>query len=152
MRPGGGSNLSRAQQWTMSVACAVAAVSITFAFTSADAASASRPQPRRDLGIEQRITSTQSVLRDPLLSDGADSSPGAYLASMRQQLLSFYEKRGFKPAWIGGPMELSRAEEALAVLAHAEDQGLRREDYASPGVQRSKDPSQGKQAAEYDIS
>src|SRR5262245_9036198 len=148
MRPGGGSDLGRARQWTMSVACAVAVVGVILAFTSADAASASRAQPRRNLGTEQRMLNTQSVLRDMLLSDGADSSAGAYSPSMRQQLLSFYEKRAFKPAWIGGPMELSRAEEALAVLAHADDQGLRREDYASPGVQRSKHPSQGKQAAE----
>jgi murein L,D-transpeptidase YcbB/YkuD len=70
---------------------------------------------------------------------------------VRQQLLSFYGQRAFKPAWTGGAAERDRANEVLEVLAHAEDQGLRRQDYASPATWDG-EPVAGKKAAEYELA
>jgi murein L,D-transpeptidase YcbB/YkuD len=70
---------------------------------------------------------------------------------VRQQLLSFYERRAFRPAWTGGAAERDRATEVLEVLAHAEDQGLRSQDYASPAKWGGA-PVAGKEAAEYELA
>ena len=72
--------------------------------------------------------------------------------SLRQQLISFYASRQFRPVWSGGPIEQDRADEAVAVLRRAEDQGLRSEDYVLPSIERRERPRQGVESAQYDIA
>ena len=72
--------------------------------------------------------------------------------SLRQQLISFYASRQFRAVWSGGPIEQDRADEAVAVLRRAGDQGLRSEDYVLPSIQRRERPRQGVESAQYDIA
>ena len=134
-----------------------AAVTIAISIAAPDAIAASissirKPSITQNLkSIRAAVPDTRTTLREMLLADGPDSSAGAYPLSVRQQLLSFYGQRAFKPAWTGGAAERDRASEVLEVLAHAEDQGLRRQDYASP-VKWGGEPVAGKDAAEYELA
>jgi len=49
-------------------------------------------------------------------------------------LRTFYEKRGFRPAWVGETRAGPRAREALAVIAGARIEGLNPNDYAVPEI------------------
>jgi murein L,D-transpeptidase YcbB/YkuD len=105
----------------------------------------------RDLSIERaRPSAVQLELRDLLRSQRGNSLASS--ETSRQQLVSFYEQRQFRPAWSGGPVEEDRAQEALAVLSRAGDQGLRSEDYLSRRIERDNGPRRGEEAAEYDIA
>jgi murein L,D-transpeptidase YcbB/YkuD len=132
-----------------------AAVIMATSMAAADAAAASMsstgaPSTAQD-PIRDGTSDTQTMLREMLLADGPDSSAGAYPRSVRQQLLSFYEKRTFRPAWTGGAAERERATAVLNALERAEDQGLRAQDYASP-AQWGDVPTTSKEAAEYDVA
>jgi murein L,D-transpeptidase YcbB/YkuD len=87
-----------------------------------------------------------------LTSQGPDSPVGAYLPSVRRQITAFYERRGFRPAWVGGLLELQRAQAVLAVLGRAEEHGLRNQDYAAPKVLADGSPRPGRETAEYDLA
>src|SRR6185503_14811712 len=98
-----------------------------------------------------RMSTTQAAIKQLLLANGPDSSAGAYPRSVREQLLSFYERRAFQPAWTDGPTERDNAREVLDVLARADDQGLRPQHYAAP-TQWTEQPQLGKEAAEYELA
>ena len=129
------------------IAASMAAADIAAASTSSTAAPSIAQYLR---STQDDALDTQVALKDMLLADGPDSSVGAYPRSVRQQLLSFYEKRAFRPAWTGGAAERERATEVLSALARADDQGLRAPDYASP-AQWGGEPTASKKAAEYDV-
>lgn len=99
----------------------------------------------------ERALTTQAAIRQLLLANGPDSSAGAYPRSVREQLLTFYERRAFQPAWTGGPTERENAREVMEVLARAGEQGLRPQDYAAP-THWSEEPRQGKESAEYELA
>ena len=112
MRPGGGWNSAAVRgpkAWTLAVAIAAVAA------TSADGALARSfaPPHREGVVVHERTPATQVLLREMLTSQGPDSPVGAYLPSVRQQLVAFYERRGFRPAWVGGLLELQRARAIL---------------------------------------
>jgi murein L,D-transpeptidase YcbB/YkuD len=151
MRPGGGiRSLAAHRRKPFALAFVIAALVATSANSAPNQLSALF---RRDVGAaEDGRWATQSALRDMLQSPGPDSSVGAFPPSVRNQLRTFYDSRGFRPVWNGGSPELERAEEALGVLAHAEDHGLNREDYSSPAEHKRKGPRSGREAAEYEIA
>ena len=151
MRPGGENDSRRTWQRALRSACAFAA--LIAALGAASAEGAPSWAPRRDLGIAQeRASGAQAALRDVLQSRAYGSSTSTVSDSVRQALLSFYASRQFRPVWSGGVLEQERAEEALAVLARAEDQGLRSEDYLSRGIESSRGSRSGREAAEFDLS
>jgi murein L,D-transpeptidase YcbB/YkuD len=64
-----------------------------------------------------------------------------------RQVLAFYSKRDFQPAWTETSDQQEMASEVRAILAHAHDQGLRDSEYAI-----ARDPgARGKQAAQFEI-
>jgi murein L,D-transpeptidase YcbB/YkuD len=130
--------------------CALAVVA---ALGATNAHGAPAWAPRRDLGIAQeRASGVQAALMNMLQSQASDSFASMFPGAVRQELFSFYEMRQFRPVWSGGPAEENRAEEVLAVLAQAEDQGLHSEDYLSPALERGNRPRQGQEVAQYDIA
>ena len=154
MRPARCRNSSRMVRQT---ALLGAAVTIVASIAASDVIAASISSMRapsitqNPKSTRAAVLDTRTALREMLLADGPDSSAGAYPRSVRQLLLSFYEQRTFEPAWTGGTAERDRANEVLEVLAHAEDQGLRSQDYASP-VKWGGAPIAGKEAAEYELA
>jgi murein L,D-transpeptidase YcbB/YkuD len=68
------------------------------------------------------------------------------------QLVSLYEDRDFRPIWSGDGEGARIAGEVRALLAHADRQGLRPEDYISPVLLTDKAPKQAKRVAEYDVA
>jgi murein L,D-transpeptidase YcbB/YkuD len=83
---------------------------------------------------------TAAALRDVLLQDDQPAP-----------LAAFYEARKFAPAWTGSDQALIHAMEAREVLAHADAQGLRTEDYAF-WAKWDAPPTEPRQAARYDIA
>ena len=129
--------------------CAITAVIAALGATSAESAQTYR----RDLRTTQtRPSEAQAVLQDILQSRGSSSFTSMFSETVRAQLISFYTSRQFRPAWTGGLLEQERADEAIAVLARAEDQGLRSEDYVLPSVERRERPREGLESAQYDIA
>lgn len=57
----------------------------------------------------------------------------------RSDLLQFYADRAFAPAWVGNRGPLPTALELLDVLKHADEEGLRPQDYRVTTIQRSLD-------------
>lgn len=146
MRPGG-ENCYR-QPWPRMLrsTCAIAAIIAAIGATSAQSA----PTYWRDLRTTQtRPSEAQAALRDILQSRGSNSM---FSETVRAQLISFYASRQFRPAWTGGLVEQDRADEAIAVLARAGDQGLRSEDYLSPSIEWKSHPKRAEEAARYDIA
>src|SRR4030095_9610443 len=113
MRPDGDNCFNQAWQRTLRSTCALAALITALGAISAQGAPAWAP--RRDLGISQeRASDVQAALRNSLQSHSSNSVASRFPDSVRQEILSFYESRQFRPVWSGGAAEQQRAEEALA--------------------------------------
>jgi murein L,D-transpeptidase YcbB/YkuD len=95
----------------------------------------SAAQPAQDLSII-----TTAVLRARI----SGSAPALHLdaAAWRaaEPLACFYERRSFAPAWSDARGLLPAADELLAALAAAGDDGLRPEDYRAEALLRSLQP------------
>jgi murein L,D-transpeptidase YcbB/YkuD len=129
--------------------CALVAVMAALGATNAESAQTYT----RDLRSSQsRPSEAQAVLRDILQSRLSDSVMSMFSESLRQQLISFYASRQFRPVWSGGLIEQDRADEAVAALSRAGDQGLRSEDYVLPSIERRERPREGLESAQYDIA
>jgi L,D-transpeptidase YcbB len=149
MRPGGDNCFRQTWRRMLRSTCAISAIIAAIGVTSAQSA----PTYWRDLRTTQaRPSEAQAALQDILQSRGASSFASMFSETLRAQLISFYANRQFRPAWSGGVVEQDRAAEAVAVLARAEDQGLRSEDYLSPDIEWTSHPRRGGEAARYDIA
>ncbi len=148
MRPGEENCFRQTWQQLLRSTCAFAVIAVLGA-TNAQSA----PTYWRDLGaIQERPSEAQAVLNDIFQSRSSSSFMSKYSDSVRQQLLSFYASRQFRPVWSGGLIEQDRADEAVAVLTRAGDHGLRSEDYLSPSIESGERPRRGVEAAQYDIA
>ena len=149
MRPDAENLFRKNRRRMLRGSCALAALIAALGAISAEAAPAL--SSRRDLGIsEERASGVQAAVRD-LLQSHIDDSLLSTSESLRQQLIAFYASRQFRPVWSGGTLENERAEDAIAALARADDQGLRSEDYLSAAIQSSVRLRRGSDAARYDI-
>ena len=71
---------------------------------------------------------------------------------MRDELLSFYTARDFRPVWNGNRDARMRAQSAVFLLRHADRQGLRIANYPVPDAQGGTPVKPGRDAAAYDLA
>lgn len=86
---------------------------------------------------------TQGAIRAVL--DGKEAMPS------RDELISFYAEREYRPVWTGSYKARARAARVAFTLAHAERQGLRRSDYPDASSRANAHPEPGAEAAHYDL-
>ena len=115
------------------------ALSTSLAFAAILLASCAGTKPSPSVAvIEQDSGDTRASIKAIL---DATRMPSA-------QVLAFYSKRDFRPAWTDDSDQQELGSEVRAVLTHAHEQGLRDEDYAV----RTGSALRGKDAAVSDIA
>jgi murein L,D-transpeptidase YcbB/YkuD len=98
--------------------------------------------------VTNQESPTQTALRNMLLAKERGGETGAAARSV--SVLRFYQSRNFIPAWTGDTEKEGLGKDIRAVLARAQDQGLRSEEYTLP--QHDLAPAPGPKAAEYEIA
>src|SRR6476620_1118700 len=92
---------------------------------------------------------TTSAIRDKLSAlEGVTDEAGREL---RNEILSFYQARGYQPAWSGTERARRWGKRVRYALQHAYEQGLRPARYASALIDSDTVPAKGNAAAAYDI-
>ncbi len=86
---------------------------------------------------------TQGAIRAVL--EGKEPMPS------RDELISFYAEREYRPVWTGSYKARARAARVAFTLAHAERQGLRRGDYPDASSRANAHPEPGRRSRAYTI-
>ena len=124
---------SRPLRWNL---CTFSASLVLAAILLASCAG-TKPSPSTAVIERDTGSATRAALKDML--DPTRAPP---------QVLAFYSRRDFQPAWTDTSDQQEAATDVRAVLAHAHDQGLRDSEYA---VSRN-GGSRGKDAAQFEIA
>jgi murein L,D-transpeptidase YcbB/YkuD len=95
-------------------------------------------------------SATSTTIRDRLAE--SEPSDGDSRTDIQNQVLAFYQARGYRPAWSGSDRAQERAKRVLYALQHANEQGLRPSDYDSPQIEADLDQPAADTAADYDIA
>jgi murein L,D-transpeptidase YcbB/YkuD len=111
---------------------------------------APRPAPRPQTGRMPfnppvAASPTQLALREIVVARKANLKG----AAGSDAVAAFYEARDFRPAWIGGDAQQAMIVQIRAVIARANEQGLRPDDYRLP---RDAQPAPGRASAQYDAA
>lgn len=102
----------------------------------------STPVAAQDLPAE-----TSAVLRARISGAAPELRLGGETWRASDQLACFYERRSFAPAWSGGRGLRPEADELLAALAAAREDGLRPEDYRTDPLRQLVDQLRRRPAA-----
>ncbi len=102
---------------------------------------AAEPTPAGTAALDQAT----DLIRYTIALNGAQTVDGRAL-SFPGEVSRFYWQRGFHPAWVGVQGVLPEAGQLLEVLRHADDDGLRPQDYAVEAIEQkltlAADPAQ----------
>lgn len=99
-------------------------------------------------GAQARSVGTQEALRAALVTRHSSQPADA----PADPVYEFYAARGFKPAWSGSEAARDNGATVTAALTHAQDQGLRPQDYASATGRWDAPPKDGAAAAAYEVA
>ena len=95
-------------------------------------------------------SSTAAAIQARIQTAGMKPNSQGFVTNVAD-LMTFYEKRGFRPAWVGETRAGPRAREALAVIAGAKTEGLDPNDYAVQEIDARMTPQTPDERAVLDL-
>jgi murein L,D-transpeptidase YcbB/YkuD len=123
------------------------AIALFAVVLSAAGCASSAIRPPKPVLDQTQVPSTQSALQQILRA--RKTAMDGVASAEQERVLAFYQMRNFQPAWTAGTEAEQMAGQARAVLARADEQGLRSQDYELQGDLRS---APGPKAAQYDLA